>query len=270
MKLQNQFVHVKRISPVIMVLLSVTVLLIHGQVSGRRERLSPASADSIATTAPNPLVAADAFSDAWLYEKELKVLRAEPSQNAEILWRLARTHVDIGENLQGDKALEFFEQGRDEALLAVEIDPINAYAHQMLAVACGRVALYKGIFKAPKLVKQTHYHALQAVALNDSMPIALYILGRTHQKLMEKSSLTRNLVGLGWARQDSIGYYFERALQVSGGNMVQCRVDYADYLIGQEKIIEARNMLQEALNLPLRDEHDREYQERAWDMLKEL
>lgn len=234
-------------------------------------RLDPNLADSLVQATDDPLLKADYYSDAWLYDKAIVVLDASGKTDAETLWRLARSHIDKGENLSDDAALILYEKAMNEAQNAVNLDPRNALAQQTLAVACGRVALFKGVFKSVGLVKTVHTAALNAVALADSVPIALYVIGRTHKKLIEKPGFVRSALGLGWANEDSISYYFDRALEVSGGNMIQCRVEYADYLFENKKDnTAARKMLEAALSLPLRDEQDAKAKKRAEGMLKEI
>jgi len=234
-------------------------------------RLEPAAAESLAALTEDPLVKSDFYSRAWLNEKALNVIEISGLRNADALWRIARAKIDIGEKKSGNGALALFESAMKDAHAAVELDPDNALAQQTLAVACGRVALFKGVFKSVGLVKRAHDAALMAVARADSAPVALYVLGRTHAKLVEKPALARKLLGLGWASEDSVSYYYERALAVSGGNMIQCRVEYAEFLVDFYRDFNAaRKMLQEAVALPLRDEQDPRAQEHAAELLKAL
>ncbi len=249
----------------------IALVLFCGQSLALEERLDPSVADSIAAATDDPYVAADAYNDAWLHEKALQALEAADREASGTLWRLARSRVNIAENLVGKEVEPYYEQAYEEAEKAVELAPDDPFAHYTLAVAAGRVALQRGIFTASGFVKATHRHALQAAALSDSFPRALYVLGRTHKKLMEKSGLKRRLGGLNWARNDSVIFYFESALDVSGGGMIQCRVEYADFLLGKrDDKAGSREQLDAALELQLRDEQDVPYKERARKMLVDL
>jgi len=252
-------------------LLISTFLIVCIEAFTAESRLDPDIADSLAQTTDDPLLKADYYKDAWLHDKAITVLEASVNQNAETQRRLARSRIDKGETLSGDDALQLYEQAMKEAQQAVDLEPTNALAQQTLAVACGRVALFKGVFKSIGLVKQVHKSALMSVAYGDSVPIALYVLGRTHKKLMEKPGFLRSALGLGWADEDSISYYFDLALEVSGGDMIQCRVEYADYLLAnKDNSTAAKQILQAALSLPLRDEQDEKGKKRAELMLKEI
>ncbi len=235
------------------------------------ERLDPEVADSLAQATEDPLEQADHYTDAWLDDRALEALEKSGKEDAETLWRLARSHINHGENIEGKEALPLYEQAMEEAQTAVDLDPGNALAQQTLAIACGRVALFKGVFKSLGLVKRVHRAALQAVALDPSLSIAPYVLGRTHKKLIEKPGILRKPLGIGWAKKDSVTYYFDLALEVSNGNMIQCRTEYADFLIKKRKDNNtSREMLKAALYLPLRDEQDEKAKKRAEEMLKRL
>ncbi|MBZ0264011.1 hypothetical protein K8I28_05020 [bacterium] len=254
--------------PAVLLLTMIHTHLTHAEEIYHPSRLDPVIADSIAKFSTNLFEGVDALSNSWQHEKALQRLMLSSSISAELLWRQSRSKIDLGENLEGDTALHLFEQAMSHAERAVELDSTNAMAHQMLATAAGRVALFKGVFKASGLVKRVHHHALLAVAHGDSVPIAHYVLGRTHKKLMAKSGLARKLAGLSWASNDSVRYYFERAIDISKGNMIQCYVEYADFLIEKEEEVDrSRDMLEKALALPLRDEHDQEAKVKAQELL---
>lgn len=235
-------------------------------------RLDPAEARALEESGADPLAVADAYNDAWEHEEALRVLGDDGEADAHILWRRARSNINIGENLGEEESEPYFEKAYEQATRAVELAPDDPDARLTLAVAAGRMALLRGPFSAAGLVKEAHRNALEAVAQADSLPVALYVLGRTHKKLMEKSGFARTLAGLTFADEDSISYYFDRALEVSAGNMIQCRVEYADHLLNgdDEDPEKAKAMLEAALALPLRDEQDEKARQRGEQMLAEL
>lgn len=234
-------------------------------------RLDPDKAREIAASPDDPCIAADALNDAWLNEEALAVLEKSGREDADVLWRKARSRVNIGENFADENdAEELYVAAMDEAERAAEMAPNNAEAQLQVAVCAGRVALVKGIFKASGLAKKTYYHAHLAKTLSDSIPVAYYILGSAHMKIMEKPGLVRKAAGLDFAAADSIDPYFEQALRISHGNMIQCRLDYARNLIDEKQPAKAKQMLEEALALPLRDEQDTKYKREAKELLETL
>ncbi|MFH0882586.1 MAG: hypothetical protein V2A56_06345, partial [bacterium] len=233
-------------------------------------RMDVNKAQQIADSTDDPLVAADALNEAWLNEEALKRLVGSGRTDAEVLWRESRSRVNIGENFEekDEHAEPYFIQALGEAEKAVEMAPENADANLMIAISAGRVALMRGPFKAPGLVKKAFAAAHLATSLSDSIPVAYYVIGRTHKKLMEKPYIVRKLAGLNFASADSIPIYFEKALEISHGNMIQCHVEYADYLLTERKDKDAaRKQLEAALALPIRDEQDPKAIERAKKMM---
>ena len=116
-----------------------------------------------------------------------------------------------------------------------------------------------------------HAAAHRAIAEADSMPVAAYILGKTHKRLIEKLGFVLKLIGLGWASEDSVSYYFDMAITLSHDNMIQCRYEYGDFLYRTDGDKEsAVKMLKRALDLPLRDEQDESAQVMARQLLIEI
>ena len=237
-----------------------------------RSRLDPAVADSlVANGGYNPIMASDLYSLAWEHDKSMQQLMISSDMSADLLWRQARANIDKGENLEGEAGEPYFTQAVKLAEQAIQMDPNNADAHLMLAIASGRMALLRGPFKAAGLVKQAFHEAHLAATLGDSIPVAFYVIGRTHKKLMEKSGLARTVAGLTFASEDSIPIYFERTLEISHGNMIQCHVEYADFLLNTKKdTAAAKQHCEAALALPLRDEQDGKAQKWAREMMKKM
>lgn len=261
---------VGRMMPGLLAGLVLAGMVFSQALAGPKGRLDPTVADSLAAEA-GPLQAADYYNEAWENDKALDVLKASGASDAATLWRIARSEIDKGENLEDDAAEPLYTSALDQARKAVELDPKSADSHLMVAIAAGRMALLRGPFKAAGLVKEAFQEAHLAAALSDSIPVALYVIGRTHKKLMEKPGIVRKLAGLDFAAEDSIPIYFDKALAVSHGNMIQCNVEYADYLLEyKDDKVGAKQRLEAALALPVRDEQDPKAQERAKKMLDEL
>ncbi|MCB2200132.1 hypothetical protein KQI63_12045 [bacterium] len=237
-----------------------------------KSRIDPAVADSLVAAGDVDLLkASDIYSLAWEHDKSLQQLLLSSNMSADLLWRQARANIDKGETLGEDEGEPYFTQAVKLAEQAIEMDPKNADAHLMLAIASGRMALLRGPFKAAGLVKQAFHEAHLAATLGDSIPVAFYVIGRTHKKLMEKSGLARTVAGLTFASEDSIPIYFERTLEISHGNMIQCHVEYADYLLKTKNDkAGAKEHCEAALALPLRDEQDGKAQTRAREMMKKM
>ena len=136
-----------------------------------------------------------------------KALSLSPN-DYEILWRLSRTYVDIGEHLptktdaEKEKQLEFYEKSLDFAKKAIAVNPNGAMGYTREAIANGRIALFRGVFESLSLVKQTRADCEKAISLDATEPAAYYVLGRTNAKLCEKPKFVRWPLGIVWANMD--------------------------------------------------------------------
>lgn len=260
----------KRIIFSMLIMIAIQSILV-SPVWAIKKRLQSTHAQRLSMLTNDPLERADFLNDGWLHDKALAWLDSSGRDDSEILWRQARSIINQGENLPESQAFEYYKRALELVELAVEKDAQNPQAQEVLAVSCGRVALFKGVFKSIGLVKRVHAAAHLAIALGDSMPVSLYILGKTHKKLIEKPDLLLKALGLGWVRADSVSYYFDKAIEVSHDNMVQCLYEYADFQFREHKEKEiAIRMLNRALELPLRDEQDRNAKKMATELLLEI
>ncbi len=240
-------------------------------VFGIKKRLQVTHAQRLSKLTLDPLERADFLNDGWLHDEALVELEVGNQDDSEVLWRQARSIINQGENLPEDQALEYYQRALELVELSVEKEPNSPQAQQVLAVACGRVALFKGVFKSIGLVKRVYSAAHLAIAAGDSMPVSLYILGKTHKKLIEKPGFLLKALGLGWVRADSVSYYFEQAIELSHDNMIQCNYEFAEFQYREYNEKEkAVKLLNRALELPLRDEQDKAAKKKATELLFEI
>ena len=128
--------------------------------------------------------------------KYLQALKLD-SSNVETLWRLSRAQVDIGEHLSKDQQEAYFQQARKYALSAIQADTMHTQAYLRHAIALGKIALFKGVFKSISLVKQVRENLDKCLEIDPDEPTAHYVMARTHAKLCQKSGLARKILGLG-------------------------------------------------------------------------
>jgi FimV-like protein len=193
----------------------------------------------------------------------------------EILWRLSRTYVDIGEHLpdktdaEKDKQLEFYEKSLDFAKKAIAVNPNGAMGYTREAIANGRIALFKGVFKAPGLVKQTKADCEKAISLNPSEAAAYYVLGRAHAKVMEKPGFVRWAAGLNWASMDDAIKNYEKSIELRP-TFIMYRLDCAKAYIEMKEYKKAREHLTKIASLPKEDEDDDAFRKEALELLNTI
>jgi len=205
------------------------------------------------------------FNNRGAEAKFIKALELEP-QNADILWRLSRTMVDIGEHLPKDNQEGYYNSATSYADKAIAADAKNPQGHLRRAIALGRLALFKGVFKSVSLVKQVKLSLDNCLALAPNEPVAHYVLARTHHRLCEKPKLALKVMGLGWADLEIAEAEFKKAISLDE-TYIMFRYDYAKMLIELGRIKEAEEQLKKVLELPIRDEDDQEKKQDAKRML---
>ena len=197
--------------------------------------------------------------------KYLQALELD-SSNVETLWRLSRAQVDIGEHLSHNQQEAYFQQARKYAISAIQADTMHPQAYLRNAIALGKIALYKGVFKSISLVKQVRENLEKCLEIDPDEPTAHYVMARTHAKLCQKSRLVRKLLGLSWANEETALQEYQTAIKLDD-SFIMYRLDYAKLLIDLKRNKEAAEQLKIIANLPIRDEDDQAFKEEAAIML---
>ncbi len=193
----------------------------------------------------------------------------------EILWRLSRTYVDIGEHLptktdaEKQKQLEFYEKSLDFAKKAVIANPKGAMGYTREAIANGRIALFRGIWDALDLVKQTKADCEKAISLDAAEAAAYYVLGRTNAKVCEKPKFVRWPLGLGWANMDDAIKNYEKSIELRP-NFIMYRLDCARAYVEMDEYGKAREHLTKIATLPKEDEDDDVFRKEALELLDKI
>ncbi len=214
------------------------------------------------------------FDDQKALDMYNKALSLSPN-DYEILWRLSRTYVDIGEHLpnktdiEKQKQLEYYEKSLDFAKKAITANPKGAMGYTREAIANGRIALFKGVFESPGLVKQTKADCEKAILLDPIDATAYYVLGRTHAKVSEKPRFIRWPLGLGWANMDDAIKNYEKSIELRP-NFIMYRIDCARAYVEMDEYAKAREHLTKIASLPKEDEDDDIFRKEALELLNNI
>ncbi len=207
-------------------------------------------------------------------EKYKAALSLSPD-NYEILWRLSRTYVDIGEHMAGNtdeekqKQLEYYEKSQEFAQKAVSVNPSGGMGYTRNAIASGRIALFRGIWESLDLVKQTKADCEKAISLDPKEATAYYVLGRTNAKVCEKPKIVRWPLGLGWANMEDAVKNYEKAIELRP-DFIMYRLDCARAYIEMEEYEKARTHLTKIASLTNKDEDDDSFRKEAVELLEKI
>lgn len=195
--------------------------------------------------------------------------------NDEILWRLSRSYADSAEVLQQmpeadeDTILGLYETARNYADLAIAVNPSSSMAYTRRAVATGQIALYKGIWSAVDLVKQTRDAVERAVELDNENSVAHFVLGRSHAEVSQRPRIVRGPLGLGWANINKAIEHFDIAIELRP-DYIRYRLDAAKALVREKQYERARELLEPVADLPKHSQLDDLYREQALALLEEI
>ncbi len=196
-------------------------------------------------------------------------------KNTEILWKLSRTYVDIGEHLpaatdeQKKKQLETYEKALKYANDAIATDPGSSMGFTQRAIANGRIALFKGVWESLDLVKQIKVDLEKAIELNPKNDGAYYVLGRTHHKVSEKPRIFRWPLGLGWASKEEAIKNYEKAISIHP-RFIMFRLDCARAYVEEDDYASARKHLAAIPTLETLDEDDDQFRKEATELLESI
>lgn len=204
--------------------------------------------------------------------------KLEPN-NFEVLWRMSRAYVDYAEHLparndsEKEQQLKLYEKALEFAEKAIKVNPNSSIGYIRRAIANGRIALFKGVFKSISLVNSVKADCEKATSLNNGgdiqQSVALYVLARAHSKVCEKPKFARSIIGLGWGDREEAAKLFEKAIKIRP-NFIMYRLEAAKNYIEMENFQKAKEHLYAIQNLPKLDEDDDEYRAEAKKLLNEI
>lgn len=238
---------------------------------------TPAAADS--TSVARALATADGYQAQRDFEGVITTCRAAvatDSMSYALWWRLARAYSDRGTRAQfdGDKdrAEISFEQAVKAGRRAVVLTSNEAEGHLELAVALGRLALFKGGKEKLRLSKEVKSEADRALALDPKLDRAEHVLGRWNRGIaelsfFEKAAANTILGGLPkGATMDAAVTHFEKAIALAP--------DYANHHLELGRTLlkiglkaKAREQFEKALACPVGSPFDADYKAEAQQLM---
>ena len=219
----------------------------------------------------------DSLRTAGAYEEaqdRLTALREAHPTNADVLWRLGWTMVDIGERRDDDDEREtIYRESLNVAQSAVEADSMNADAHLVLAIAAGRVGLMSGTREKVERSRTVKDHVDQAIALDSTLAAAYHVRARWHREVATLGFFSRAAVrivygGLPDASLEASVRDFQRSIELD--ERVIDHLELARTYLEMDEEAQAREHLQMALDTPNKDPDDPEHKRQARELLDDL
>ncbi|KAG5672014.1 hypothetical protein PVAND_002176 [Polypedilum vanderplanki] len=131
----------------------------------------------------------------------LNDLRKSDKNNAQILWRLARTYYQLSKDSQmKSKRSELINTGFECAKQALALDDNCGFTHCWYAVLFDAVSDLRGIKERASNLKDVKRHMIKAVELNPNDAICRHVLGM----------LTYSIADLNWFKRKILENAFDK------------------------------------------------------------
>ena len=194
----------------------------------------------------------------------LKADKLSPN-NWDVLWRISRAYVDLGENLpdktdaQKSEQEKSYKKALEYANKAVKYGSGQSIGYVRRAIANGKIALFEGVFSAIGTVNDVKEDCEKAIQLGNGgnyvQALAHYVLGRAHLKVCEKAYLVRLPLGLGWGDTEEAVKLLEIAVKLKP-NFRMFMYELAKAYIEEDEYDKAKDMLKKIEKAPKVDEDD--------------
>ncbi len=253
--------------------------LFHPSAHGALQAPDPPQAATETTQVETLLALANDFAQRQFDNQRALALYSEAlaleSTNDEILWRISRTCVDIANHMPSESdeekedQLKMYEKALEFANKSVEANPANSMSYTRRAVATGRISLFRGMWTVIGLLKDMREDLEMAISLDSANHAALYALGKTHMKVIERPLILRWPLGLGWGSREEAIRNFERAIALRG-DLVAYRLACARAYADEGELEKAREHLSAIASLPNLGEDDEMYRTDAKELLEKV
>ena len=187
------------------------------------------------------------------------------SNNWEVLWRISRAYVDLGEKMpdktdaQKDEQEKIYKIALEYADKSVKLGSDKSITYVRRAVANGRIALFEGVFSAIGTVNDIKADCEKAIQLGNGgnyvQALAHYVLGRGHLKVCEKAYLVRLPLGLGWGDTEEAVRLLETAVKLKP-NFRMFLYELAKAYVEEDEYDKAKETLKKVEKAPFVDEDD--------------
>ena len=201
------------------------------------------------------------------------LLSASPHR-PDILWRLARVCVCIGETAEEPEQAIYFRNAEEYARQCIAIDSLSVEGHTWVAAALGYIAYHAGKSEQVRLAWEILSEADRSIVLDPRNDAAYSIKGSVYRALGSASWLERQLAQLFIGKLPPGGYdEGEEALRQAialAPDVMRHHYELGVLYIDWGKKEEAKKCLQRARELPVRVGIDRPRLEKTKELLKNL
>ena len=200
---------------------------------------------------------------------------AQSPQNADVLWRLSRVYVCMGDVAESSQQCEiYYRKAVEYARQSIAANDSKSEGHSWLAASLGSIAMYEGSRRKVELCREIKSELDLAVQLNPKDEVAYTIMGSFYRALGGINWVERQLADLLLGGLPHGGYTegetaFKKAIQISP-NVLRHHFELGMLYYESGRKEEAKKELQFASTLPIQMASDARRKARMNKVLAEL
>lgn len=215
------------------------------------------SAEALVARGDSLLVAFDHAASAQAYRAAVHV----DTNHCKALWRLAETHVNLGEEAEDPVRRQHYYVAEQWAREALARCPQTPNAHFFVAVTSGLLALYEGPKQKIRRSREVLQHLKTTLELDSTHHGAHHALGRWHRELAKLSWIEKTVAKIVYggvppgASYEAAVAHFKKAIELAPRRIdhhKELGITYAT----MEAWALARESFQRCLELPVADHLD--------------
>jgi hypothetical protein len=199
---------------------------------------------------------------------------ATSADSAEILWKLARTNVCIGDVAGEGQKLELYRRAEMFAARCIGADSASSEGHAWRAAALGNIAVFEGSKTKVQLCNIIKAELDESIRLKSDNDIAYSILGSFYTALGNVSWLERRLAAIFLGSLPDGGYVdAERALRkaiVISPRVIRHHAALGELYVQEERTQEALVEFRQVVSLPVLLARDRRDQSLAAEYIQKF
>ncbi|MBN1780063.1 tetratricopeptide repeat protein [bacterium] len=206
----------------------------------------------------------------------LKILETD-SLDYDALWNAGDQYTEVAKALPDDAKdakEEKFDLARQYCEKAIAVNPEGWEGHTYLAIALGRLALFRGGKEKINLSKRVKAEADRGIELNPDNDLAYHVVGLWHRNLANLSWVLKSFAkilygGVPPGSNDEAVACLKKAIEIKPtyiNHHLELAKTYKE--IGKKELM--REPLEKVIALPATEAEDDEYKAEAEELLKEL
>lgn len=229
-----------------------------------------------AQSAGEVVASGEELSKKWDYKGAIAVYEKAlvgQANNYDLLWRVADNYVKLGVSADDKEKAPLYQKASDYATKAVAANPEAIDGHTKLAIAQGRLALFKGGKIKVEMSKTVKAEAERALQINPNNDEALHTLGAWHREVATLPGILKVFAkliygGLPPASKEEAVQYLEKAT-ASNPKIIEHHLELGKCYMVMRQWDLARKSWAECGNLTPTEGYDKKFQEEAKGLLSE-